>query len=80
MLTDELLLDDDVMEEPEDSFIIPEIKRELTHEPADGELGLRALLEQPERALPERLSRLSTEALYRMYDWNGVAEDEVSAA
>lgn len=79
MLTDELLIDD-LMDEPEDPFTIPEIKRELAHEHRDEELGLRGLLEQPERALPDRLSRLSPTALYRMYDWNSAADDEVSSA
>jgi len=80
MLTDELLIDDDVVDEPEDPFTIPEIRRELAREHRDDELGLRGLLEQPERALPDRLSRLSPAALYRMYDWNSAADDEVSSA
>jgi hypothetical protein len=68
------------MDEPEDPFTIPDISRELAHEHRDEELGLRGLLEQPERALPERLSRLSPTALYRMYAWNSAADDEVSSA
>ena len=79
MLTDELLTDD-LVDEPEDPFTLPELARELARDYRDDELGLRGLLEQPERALPDRLSRLSPAALYRMYDWNSAAEDEVSSA
>jgi hypothetical protein len=79
MLSDELLIDD-LMDEPEDPFTIAEIERELAHDLRDEDLGLRGLLEQPERALPDRLSRLSPSALYRMYDWNSAADDEVSSA
>jgi hypothetical protein len=68
------------VDEPEDPFTIPEIKRELMQENRDDELGLRALLEQPERALPNRFPRLSPAALYRMYGWNSGADDEVSSA
>jgi hypothetical protein len=80
MLTPELLIDDDPVDEPEDPFTIPEIKRELALEHRDEELGLRDLLEQPERALHSRLSRLSPAALYRMYDWNSATGDEVHSA
>lgn len=73
MLTDELLIDD-LVDEPEDPFTIPEIKRELAHERRDEELGLRGLLEQPERALPHRLSRLAPTALHRMRDWHSAAD------
>lgn len=78
MLPDELPTDDPV-DEPECPFTIPEIERELAQARPD-ELGLRALLEQPERALPDRLSRLSPALLYRMYDWNSTADDEVYSA
>jgi hypothetical protein len=79
MVTDELLLDE-LVDEPEDLFTIPEIKRELAHEHRDEELGLRGLLEQPERALPDRLSRLRPPVFYRVYDWNSAVDDEVSSA
>jgi hypothetical protein len=80
MPTEELLIDD-LVDEPEDPFtIIPEIKRELAQAHSDDELGLRTLLERPEWALPQRLSRISPAALYRMYDWNSAADDEVSSA
>ena len=74
------LLVDDVADEAEDPFTFPEIRRELTRDHRDDDLGLRSLLEQPERALPDRLSRLTPAALYRMYDWRSAAEDEVSSA
>jgi hypothetical protein len=79
MLSDDLLIDD-LVDEPEDPFTIPDIKRELMQERRDDELGLRTLLEQPERALPARLPRLSPAAIYRVYGWNSDADDEVSSA
>jgi hypothetical protein len=80
MSPDEFLLMDDLLDEPEDPFTIPEIQRELAHAHRDDELGLRALLEQPELALPQRLARVPAKALYRMYAGNSGAEGDVSSA
>jgi hypothetical protein len=81
MSHDEFLLMDDLLDEPEDPFSIPEIERELAHAHRDEELGLRALLEQPELALPQRrLARVPAKALYRMYAGNSSADGDVSSA
>lgn len=79
MLSDDLSIDD-LVDAPVDPFSVLEIKRELAHHYRDDELGLRALLELPERGLPDRLSRLSPAVFYRMYDWNSAADDEVPSA
>jgi hypothetical protein len=73
---DELLLDDELDDEP-DVLELPALKRELAHEHLDDELGLRALWEQPEGGLPERLSRVPAAALRRMYAWNSLSEGDV---
>ena len=73
---DELLLDDDLDDEP-DVLDIPELKRELGREHHDDELGLRALWEEPEEGLPQRLARVPAAALRRMYAWNSLSEGDV---
>jgi hypothetical protein len=73
---DELLLDDDLDDEPA-VLDIPELRRELAHEHHDDELGLRALWEQPKASFSERLSRVPAAALRRMYAGNTVSEGDV---
>jgi hypothetical protein len=73
---DHLLLDDDLVDEP-DGFDIPELKRELAHEHHDDELGLRGLWEQAEPGFPQRLSRVPAAALRRMYARNSLSEGDV---
>ncbi len=39
------LVEEPVLDEPADFLSIPEIRQHIVHEPHDGELGLRSLLE-----------------------------------
>jgi hypothetical protein len=80
MSHDEFLLMDDLLDEPEDPFTFPEIQRELTQGHRDDELGLRALLEQPELALPQRLARVPARASRRTYAGNSGANGDASSA
>jgi hypothetical protein len=73
---DHLLLDDDLLDEP-DAFDIPELKRELAHAHHDDELGLRGLWEQADEGRSQRLSRVPAAALQRMYAGNSLSEGDV---